>query len=876
MSEDPHPPQTPDDRQNPVVVPGDVIAPGDQPVHFAPDSATDPVDPRGAGLPPAQAGHEWVPIDDPGPDDDLSGKASWGGYTWEQQPVHEDGHDETPATFEPAHSQPIDIPGGVDNRGWIPRMRDGHTVDSPVSDPLPHRIPNASFVGGHPDERPVIDRNDPLGPRRPGSQHGWGGDHQPPGPVEPTPLPPEDEHPRPPDYRPPSDSAEYEAWLRERQDRNRAVPPPARPLTPPGLPAQPDPTDLTAAPTVMPGTPAPVLPQPTPNDQPDQDVRPSNLLEYRASLEGQGEEIQGNREYFATVDRYGAAMQAVHEAYRNGAELDEVQRLEVEGAHDGLRALVAERSAAQIPGRLRAEADRLGRELTPEEEAGIVNRALMDEMSLGIVSAAVGQENAAPEEVRRRGNAVTRGLGRVFGNRWVRGAMYVAAGAGILVGALSGAGLAVAVGAGIGGITTPIIRRVARHFQGRTEAHVIREGRNTGEAVWERNNNLLQTIDTPRQGESYAAYQTRVHDALYNAAVEAREQNRTELQEMAAARRQVGFGQTMRDVGRGMLFGGGFAGWLHMDVGTMGEMVNGAEGIPVPTPEQIAQVENGLIQQAIANGNVDQLHAIPGLENTNMADLQAMAQANGGQYAWNGAYNITGSNSGALELLQHGYDGVQQATNDGLGITINKVTQANGTWFYKLDVVDPNGLVVMHQNPAGGYDVLPLSEGSIHGGAQAELFKFMDGGQIVTNDQALQMLGEKAQVTPEWLAGRMGETTERIIELVMPSAQDVLAGAAGGAAAAATGEVIEYRENNNPQELSEEALDALRAQSAERLEQYLQLPRTSNFVTSLPRENQIAFARMVYAMTNIPRGDIAAIIGMQADIITQLEDEDNA
>jgi hypothetical protein len=336
-----------------------------------------------------------------------------------------------------------------------------------------------------------------------------------------------------------------------------------------------------------------------------------------------------------------------------------------------------------------------------------------------------------------------------------------------------------------------------------------------------------------------------------------------------------------------MLFGGGFAGWLHMDVGTMGEMVNGPgpdAAAPVISPEQAIQAENGLIQQAVASGNLDQLHAIPGLEHTNMADLQAMAHANGGHYAWNGAYNIAGSNAGAQELLQHGFEGVQQAHSDGLGITIDKVTQANGTWFYKLDVTDPNGLMVMHQNASGGYDVLPLSQGSIHGGAQAELFRFMDGGQIVTHDQALQMLAEKAQVTPEWLAGQMGETTDRVIELVTPSARDLLlgalsgapGGAAGGAIAAATGEVADYRQANNPQELSAQALAAQRRQSAQRLQQYLRLPRTGAFVRSLPQANQVAFARMVNGMTNIPRAQIAAWAGMQANLVAQLQAEDNA
>ena len=620
-------------------------------------------------------------------------------------------------------------------------------------------------------------------------------------------------------------------------------------------------------------------------NQPPQPQGPANLLEYRAEsigLDAGLGDLEGARRFFEVTDRYGAALQAVHEAYRGGQAVDAAQQQEAQDAFTGLRTEVDERTFARIPQWLQeAVAANGGNALTADEEAEVIRQCRVDQMSMAIVSSAMGQEQRAPEQIRERGNAFTRGLGRVMGSRITRGLLYGAAGVGLVIGTLSGALLPMAVAGVVGGAASVGIRRGVRHIQGRNDAHAQREMRNTRGAVQGRNNYLLQAIEMPGQNEDAGTFFNRAHGTLFGAAVTERGRNRQQLVDMAAARRRVGAGQTLRDFGRGAFMAAGFSGLIHMDVDAIRGVADAGAGIG---PEQAAQTEHMMIQSALNHGSNTQLHGIPGLETSNIYNLDTLAHDNPGTYAWDGAKHIIPgheSPAAVLKFLHGGEHAVQQAHASGLGINIDTVTQPDGDWFFKIKVTDPDGLVALHPNAEGGYDILPVAKGTIHGDAQSELFRFLAGGKLMTHDQAMAALAAKGQVTPGWLADRIGDAAGEVWGLGQPGLEDVAIGVAGGAVAAGTGRTLTSR---NPQRGGTPTSAAMAAaevqrrtqERAPRIQAYLQQPQTAAFVQALPRPNQLAFARMVNGMTGIQRAEAARMLALQADVVDELDDEDNA
>src|SRR5688500_11017878 len=85
------------------------------------------------------------------------------------------------------------------------------------------------------------------------------------------------------------------------------------------------------------------------NLPPQQPLEPANLLEYRATLPGAGTGVEATRDYFDIADRYGAALQAVHMAYRGGDQPTPEQQAEVTAAFGGLRTEVDNQTFDRLP-----------------------------------------------------------------------------------------------------------------------------------------------------------------------------------------------------------------------------------------------------------------------------------------------------------------------------------------------------------------------------------------------------------------------------------------------------------------------------------------------------------------------------------------------
>lgn len=616
---------------------------------------------------------------------------------------------------------------------------------------------------------------------------------------------------------------------------------------------------------------------------------PRNLLETRAALPDQGANILGTAAYFDAARGYAEALNAVHNTYQNGQNLDVAQQQRIQNARNELQGHVNQRTDDRLPQAIQdANIVRLangGQPLNAAEIAQLRNELAMEDISLSLVSTAQAQANMAPVEVARRGNVVTRTLGRILGHRATRALLYTGAAVGLVAGALSGAWIPMAIAAGVGSVTSPVMRRVVGHFQGRGDAHAARDLRNTREVVQARNDALFQSIGTPLPGETAAAFRARVHNALYTTATAARQRNRQEMRDMAAQRRHRTFGQTLRDMGRGAVMAAGFAGLFH----GVEHFAGGTDAAPAVTPDQAAAHEAELIRNALHSGDPNQLHAIPGLEHSDMHTLQQLAAQDGGRYAWDGMrhiYEHAGVDSSDAAINQGIHSGVghiQSAHADGLGIDIDKVNLHNGHGhYYKVEVTDPNGLVVMRpitdaHGTLIGYDDIPVPHGHVQGVMQAELYDALNnGGQLVTTDQAVRMFGEIANVPAPGLDGGAGDILRDILTLAEPNIPvDIALGAAGGAVAGSATAAAERRREPNSIALAERDLIETMEDRIPDIENYLMQPQTGATVRSWPDANQLEFARMVHNMTTIPRATVANLLGMDQALIDLLDDEDN-
>jgi len=337
--------------------------------------------------------------------------------------------------------------------------------------------------------------------------------------------------------------------------------------------------------------------------------------------------------------------------------------------------------------------------------------------------------------------------------------------------------------------------------------------------------------------------------------------------------------------------GAGAAGLVH-GIGHLDTVPGNVHDAVVGTHHGAAGVTPDQIQHAIQSGDPNALHSVPGLENYNVTSLHQLAVEHGsghaGHYAWNGTDNIlkAGGQPHGSDAIQHflrdGLHNTQAAHAHGVNVDIHQVVQHNGKWYYNLNVNDPNGVVEITSNGHGGFNVIPVHHGGLHGADQAEFFNGLgpNASHVMSYQEAINQLAQHAQ-----LGGASGPA-EHVFNLMGHDwVLDPLAGAAGGGMAAELTVARDLREAEeaNPQRtavaLAEQSLLEDRQERVARVRQYLQRNQTRGYIGGLPQNNQLAFVRMVNRATSIPRVDAAAILQLHLNqnILNQLqqEDEDN-